>query len=203
MRNRHRRDVHISDAKALARRNRVSAAFGLARARERPDGIVEDVGEALRESGHRVGRPVHPDRNIAAVGEGADIVYPVDVIGVIVREQNGVHLADARGNELEAQLGRSVNEYGRAPIRLHDRANAGALISGIRRPADFARASDLRDAKAGSCPQEGEFQTVSTLSRLVVPGMSKGTPAVTMMRSPFDASSLRTTTFLVWCIIAS
>ena len=67
---------------------------------------------------------------------------------------------------------------------------SGAAIPWIRRPAHFARTPDLWDAKACSCSQESELQTVSTLSRLVVPGMSNGTPAVTMIRSPFDASSL-------------
>ena len=179
------------------------AAFWLARPGQRADGVVEDVREALRQSRHRVGWPVHLDRNIAPVGKRADVVNSVDVVRVIVREQNGVDTPDTRGDELQAQLGRGVDEDVCASIRHNQRADAGSFVPRVRRPAHFARASDLRDAKASSRSQEGELQTVSTLSKLVVPGRSKGTPAVTMMRSPFDASSLRTTTPLVWCIMAS
>ena len=45
---------------------------------------------------------------MTAVGESADVVDAVDVIRVIMREENGIDSAHAGGNELEAQLGRSV-----------------------------------------------------------------------------------------------
>src|ERR1700731_3182281 len=108
-----------------------------------------------------------------------------------------------RCDQLKTELRRGIDEDVRTSIRHDQCADAISLVPGIRRPAHFAVASDLRDAKAGSCPQEGKVQTISTLSKLVVPGRSKGTPAVTMMRSPFDASSLCTTTLLVCSIISS
>jgi hypothetical protein len=127
----------------------------------------------------------------------------MDVIRVIVREQNGIDAAYSRGDQLKPQLGRRIDEDACTSIRLDQRADASSLVPGVRRPAHFARASNLRDAKAGSCPQEGELQTISTLSKLVVPGRSNGTPAVTMILSPFAASSRRTTTPLVCSIISS
>src|SRR6266403_4837317 len=54
--NGHWRDIHVSDPKGLARKNRVGARFGFARAGQRLDGVVEDVRETLRQSRHRVGR---------------------------------------------------------------------------------------------------------------------------------------------------
>ena len=153
--------------------------------------------DAMARLAQRFGRPVHLHRNFAPVRERPDIVNSVDMIRVIVREQNRIDTADARGDQLETQLRRSVDQNVRASIRHHQRADAGSLVPRVRRSAHLARASDLWNAKAGSRSQEDELQTVSTLSRLVVPGMSNGTPAVTMIRSPADASSLCTTTLFV------
>jgi len=122
---------------------------------------------------------------------------------VIVREQDGINAVDAGCYQLEAQLRRRIDENPRSAVSFDKRANTCPFVSGIRRSADLARTSNLGDAKAGSRPQEGELQTVSTLSKLVVPGISNGTPAVTMMRSPFEASSLSMTTDLVRSIISS
>ena len=203
VRNGDRHHLDIANWKTLAGPDVVRAAFGLARSWKRLGGRVEDVGEPLRESLHRVRRTIHVDRRVAPVREGADVVNAIDVVGVVVREQNGVDSADARGNELQAQLRRGVDEDVRSTVSLDQRSYSGAFVPCVRRSAHIALASDLRDAETGSCPQEGELQTVSTLSRLVVPGMSKGTPAVTMMRSPLDANSLSATTLLVRCIISS
>lgn len=199
----HRQYVDISNPETLACRHFMRANLRLAGARKWLDGFVEDVSEAPGQSLHCVWRAVHLDRYVALVREGADIVDAVDVIRVIVSEQNGVDSAHIRRDELETQLGRSIDEDARSAIGLYERTNTRSLVPGISRPAHLTRASDLRDAKAGSCSQESEFQTVSTLRRLVVPGMSNGTPAVTMIRSPFDASSLSATTLLVRPIISS
>ena len=125
------------------------------------------------------------------------------VISVVVGEQNRLYLTHASVDQLKSQLRRGVDEDADAAIGLNKGADATALVTRIARPAHLARAPNLGDAKTGSRPQEGEFQTVSTLRRLVVPGMSNGTPAVTMMRSPLVASSRRTTTVLVRSIISS
>jgi hypothetical protein len=113
----------------------------------------------------------------------------VNVIGMVVREQNGIHAAYIRCYQLKPQLRRSVDENVRASIRLDERADARPLVPRIRRPAHLAATSNLWNAETCARPQKREFQTVSTLSKLVVPGMSNGTPAVTMIRSPLLASS--------------
>src|ERR1700730_15887712 len=65
--NGHWRDIHVADAKALTRKNRVRATFGFARPGKCVDGVVEDVREALRQSRHRIGWSVHLDRPFAPV----------------------------------------------------------------------------------------------------------------------------------------
>jgi hypothetical protein len=179
------------------------SAFRFARAGQSFDGVVENVRESFCQPLHRLGRSVHVYRRICVVRKRPDVIDAVDVVGMVVREENGRYFAHASGDKLKAQLGRCIDEDVRPIIRLDECAYSGPLISRIGRPAHVASTANLGDTKTGSRPQKGEFQTVSTLSKLVVPGMSKGTPAVTMMRSPFDASSLATTTDLARAIIWS
>ena len=119
------------------------------------------------------------------------------------RDMNRILVAYVSGTELAAQLWWRIDQDAGSAIGLDERTDARPLVSRIRRPAHFALTSNLWNAETCSRPQKGEFQTVSTLSRLVVPGMSNGTPAVTMMRSPFEASSLWTTTLFACLIISS
>ena len=175
----------------------------LARARKRLDRVVEDVSEALGESCHGVGRSVHLDGDVTLVRQRANVVDAVHVVGVIVGEKNRVDLTDAGVDQLKSQLRRRVDEYSHASVRLDQRADSGPLVTRISGSANLAGTADLGDAKAGPSPQKGEFQTVSTFRRLVVPGMSNGTPAVTMMRSPLLASSRSATTSFVRSIISS
>jgi len=136
-------------------------------------------------------------------GEGANVVDPVDVIGVVVREENRVDPDDASGDELQPQLGRRVDQNAGSSIRLDERADPGSLVPRIGRAAYRTAAADLRNAEAGPRSEEREPQMVSTLSRLVVPCWSNGTPAVTMIRSPLEASSRATTAPLARLIISS
>ena len=122
---------------------------------------------------------------------------------MIVREKNCIDLADAGVYQLQSQLWWCIDKDSDAAIGLDQSADASSLVARISRPADLAIAPDLGDAKAGPRPEERQLQTVSTFRRLVVPGMSNGTPAVTMMRSPLLASSRLTTTSLVCSIISS
>jgi hypothetical protein len=185
--------IVASDAECFARFNRVSLTLRLAGSRKRFDRIIEDVLEAFSESPHGLRRSVHVDRRLGAIRQCAGVIDAMNMIGMIVSEQDRANVTDTRRDELKAQFGWGVDEDVCSVVRLHKCAYSGPFISRIGRPAHLASTANLGDTKAGSRPQKGEFQTVSTLSKLVVPGMSNGTPAVTMMRSPFDASSLLTT----------
>ncbi len=203
VRNFNRQYVDIANGYFFARPQGMSAAFGLARAGERPDRFVEYVRKPLRQSRHRIWRAVHVDRAVARDRQAADVIDPVNVVGVIMREENRVHVIHSRRDELEPQLRGGIDEDAGPPIRLDQRADAGPLVTRISRAAYRAAASDLRYAGARSRPQERQLQIVSTLSRLVVPGVSNGTPAVTMMRSPLEASSCATTASFARVIISS
>lgn len=126
------RYIHISNAKCLAGRNRVSASFRLARPGKRANRVVEDVREAVHESGDRIGGPVHVDRNVALVRQRANIINTMDVVRVIVGEENRVHSTGARGDELKSKFGRSIDEDVRTTTRLDQGANASALVAGVR-----------------------------------------------------------------------
>jgi hypothetical protein len=108
------------------------AALRLARAGQRADRVVEDVRESVHEAGNRVGGPIHVDRNIALVRKRANVVNSVNVVRVIVREENGVHSARARRDELKSKLGGSIDEDVRAPIRLDQCSDASPLVAGVR-----------------------------------------------------------------------
>ena len=101
---------------------------------------------------------------------------------------------DRRGSDqLQAQFRRGVDEE-RDTVDVHQRAGAGAAVARIGRAADGAVAPDLRYPERGARAEKGQPHaryTASTLRRLVVPGVSNGTPAVTTMRSPSDASPAR------------
>jgi hypothetical protein len=56
----------------------------------------------------------------------------MDVVRVIVREENGVHSASARRDELKSQLGRSIDEDVRTPIGLDQSSDASPLVAGVR-----------------------------------------------------------------------
>ncbi|MEA2761239.1 MAG: hypothetical protein QOD47_523 [Gemmatimonadaceae bacterium] len=203
VRHRDRNHIHIANANRLAGDKRMSTTLGLAGPWQGLDGVVEDVREPSCQPLHGHGRAIHVNRLIVPIRERTNIVDAMHMIRVIVREENRVDTAHPRGYQLEPELGRRVDKDVRPPVGFYQRANAGSLVPGISRPAYLARTPNLGNAKAGSRPQKGELQTVSTLSRLVVPGMSKGTPAVTMIRSPFDASSRCVTTSFVRSIISS
>src|SRR5206468_8337808 len=84
----YRHDLHVSDTKTLSGRDCTCAAFGFARPRKWADRIVEDVCEALCKPRHGVGRSIHVDRNIVLIGKRANVVYTLNMIRVIVREEN-------------------------------------------------------------------------------------------------------------------
>src|SRR5207248_1225798 len=72
-----------------------------------------------------------------------------------VCEQHGIDTIDAGGDQLQTQLGRRVDEYSRTAVRLHQRADTGALVARIRRATHGASAAKHRDAEAGTGTEEG------------------------------------------------
>jgi hypothetical protein len=56
--------------------------------------------------------------------EGSEIVDPVHVVGVEVRDPNRVDAIDSRGEQLESELGRRIDEDPASPIGLEERTMA-------------------------------------------------------------------------------
>jgi hypothetical protein len=154
-----------------------------------PHRVVEDVVEGAPQPVERLGGAVDRQGVAAAHREDPQVVDAVDVVGVLVGVEHRVHLPDAGREELEPQLGRSIEQDG-AAVGLEEGAGAGAPVPRIVGAADRAVAPDLGHTERGAGAEKGEphRQTASILSRLVVPGMSNGTPAVTTSRSPGRAS---------------
>src|SRR5687767_8955562 len=112
------------------------------------------------------------------------------MIGMIVREEYGVDTIDVRGDELDAELRRRIDQYFRSIVRLDQRPHSGPPIARIGRATHLAVTSELRHPEAGAGAEEGQLHTTSTFIMLVLPGWSKGTPAVTTTRS-LDLASPR------------
>jgi hypothetical protein len=132
VRNRDRHHLDIPNGEALAGAHVMRPALRLARARQRLDRRVEDVGESFGQSLHRVGRTIHVDRRVTTIRKRADIIDAVDMIGVIVREQNCVDSTNIGGDELKTQLGRRVDEDVRSTVCPDQRAHAGTLVPRVR-----------------------------------------------------------------------
>ena len=197
------KNIDVANTYSPTGLQRVRTTFGLTGSWQRSNRFIEDVGEPLRQTLHGIGRAVHVDRLLSANGKCAYVVNALDVVCVVVGKKHGVDTAHFRRQQLQSKLRWGVDQDLRSTVCLDEGADTSAFVPGIRRAADTARATDLGNSKARTCPQERQLQRVSTLSRLVVPVMSKGTPAVTMILSPPDASSRLTTASFARCIISS
>ena len=177
---------------ALRRQSRIGRpqlARGRRVARNRTHAVVEDVRKTLLERAHRFRRPVHPQCGPAPHRERTHVVDSVDVIRVLVREQDRIDMVDVIRDQLQAKLGWRVDADALSRIRLHQRTAARALVPRIVAPAHLAATTDLGNAETRPRSEKGQPHTTSTRIRLVVPGMSHGTPAVSSTRSPGFSSA--------------
>jgi len=71
---------------------------------------MEDVFEALQQA--IVRRLVHIGRDADALvqEEGAQVVYAVRLVGMVVREQRRVHAPDAGGRRLKTEIRGGVDD---------------------------------------------------------------------------------------------
>src|SRR5689334_15371429 len=151
--NRDWQDLDVADEEWDIGFDDVRPPLGLGRTRDRP-AVIEDIGELAAKTLERLGRAVHRERRVPADSECAEVVGAVGVIGVIVREEHGIDAVEPRGDELEAQLGRRVDEYSHTRARLDKGTDTGALVAGIRGPAHLAPASQHGDAEARASSEE-------------------------------------------------
>jgi hypothetical protein len=86
---------------------------------------------------------LRPQRRALLHREDPQIIDPVDVVRVFMGIEHRIHVGAPRGDQLEPQLGRGVDEQGDA-INIHQRPGAGAAVARIGRETDRAGAADLR-----------------------------------------------------------
>jgi len=120
-----------------------------------PDCIVENVGETGAHPLQRLGRAVTRDGTPLPHREDAEIVDAVDVIGVLMSVEDGVHPAQAGTEHLQPEFRRGIDQDDVA-TGLEQRTGAAAPIAGILRPADRAVAANLGDSEGGSGPEESQ-----------------------------------------------
>ncbi len=113
------------------------------------EGVVEDAADALLGLGLAVDRHRAADRP----GEHPRVVEAEQVVGVVVRERDRVDVPDPLAEQLDAHLGRGVDQQVAAGQADQD-AGAGPLVPRVVRGADRALAAEHRDARRGAGPQE-------------------------------------------------
>ncbi len=168
----------------------------------RRTGVAEDIAETLAQHRAPVRVRVGGQRTRAAHVQRAQIVDAVGVVRVAMRVPHRVHPRQPGAQKLEAQLGRGVDEHD-ASVALQRRSVARASVARILRRAAGTIAAHDRNAERRTGAEEGQPQTTSTRSMLVVPGTLKGMPAVTITRSPGPAISWSTRASRATAIMAS
>ena len=108
-------------------------------------GRREDVAEDAAHAAHRRAAGVHGDGGALQRVEAAEVVEAQHVVGVAVREHDGVDAGDAARQRLLAEVGRDVDLQAE-PFAAHVDAAAQARVPRVGRRADRARAADDRHA---------------------------------------------------------
>jgi hypothetical protein len=127
------------------------------RAPRRRRAVVEDVAELVLDGAHRRRRAVHRQLPASPLAHGAQVVDAVGVVGVVVRVQHGVQPVDPVRDELDAQLGRRVDQEPRAGVGLDHRADARAPVARVGGAAHPAVAADDGNAERRAGAEEGEL----------------------------------------------
>jgi hypothetical protein len=163
-------DVHPAELHRLTVLEWPRLSFRLRCPGKGANGVVENVRKPSRETIERFASPVDGKRSTAAHGDGAQIVDPVRVVGVIVGVKHRIDPVHVGRDELHAQLRRRIDEEPRPIVRLDERAYARAPVARIGRAAHLAVTPELRHPKAGAGAEKGELHTTSTFIRFVLPG---------------------------------
>jgi len=104
---------------------------------------VEDIVELSAQDLGGCGVGEGWEWSIASYGEGAEIIDPMDMIGVAVGEPDGIDPRYTRSDELESELGGCVDEEAVLPvITLEECAVPRPPISGIGRGTGRTIAAD-------------------------------------------------------------
>src|SRR5688572_33499579 len=109
---RERENVDPRDAHNPAGRGLVHDETGLRGSFERPYGIIENVVEGCPQPLERFRRSIDRQRLPATDRENAEVVDPVDMVGVLVSIDHGIDSGEPAGNQPKAKLRWSFDQYG-------------------------------------------------------------------------------------------
>jgi hypothetical protein len=117
---------------------------------------VEDVREGAADRTKGFCGAVHWQSGALADVEGANVVEPLDVIGVAVGEKNGGEVIEARGESLGAEIRGGVNDD---VLAVAGEKNRGpqALVVGVGGLADGTVAADRGDSHGSAGTENGEM----------------------------------------------
>ena len=116
---------------------------------------VEDVAIPFAKECQRCRRAVQRQRLGAADRENPQVVDAVDVIGMFVGVEHRIEPGDPGGEELQAELGRRIDEQRRV-ARLEEGRAPGPAVARVARPADRAIAADHGHPERGSGAEQRE-----------------------------------------------
>ena len=135
------------------------------------DFAIEGVAENAAEVGHRGRTGINRQRAPELIAEAAAIIEAHDVIGVRVRENDGVDHADFFAEHLEAEFRRGIDdEFGGAGLDVDGRAQT--MIFWVGEEAFGIIPADDRDAggSAGAEKNEREAAGGAVVGLSFVPG---------------------------------
>lgn len=88
----------------------------------------------------------------------AEVIRPVDVVGVEVGEPHGLDEAHSLPHQLEPQLRGKVYQEA-APVQMEEGPVTSPPVSGVMGGARGAPAADNGDPEGGAGPEESELHT--------------------------------------------
>jgi hypothetical protein len=129
---------------------------------------VPDVAEGAADRFRRRSTGEGVDRLTLAEVERADVIQPHEVIGVGVRVEDEVEPRDRMAQELDAEVGRRIDEQMLA-VRLDGHRLPQPLVSRIGGGANAAVTAHYRDAGRGTGTEERHAHRGTILSLRVAP----------------------------------
>lgn len=129
---------------------------------------VEDVAETVPDICNGFSRAVNGNLTALPEIKRAYVVEAHDMVGMRMREQNGIHSFDPGAQGLLAQIGRGVNKDAVAPV-FHQNGRPQPVIARVSGGANRAMAADGRHSDAGARAEHGNADRLSGHLRTGLP----------------------------------
>ena len=133
------------------------------------DGFVEDVRKPPQKLVMGPFRTVDGHVLLGPETKDPQVVGAMNMVGVKMREPNGIDVVHPGPYQLKAELGWCIHQE--VPFRKGKKGPvAGPPVPWIVRGAAGAIAPDHRNAEGSACPEKGEFHAASRILRSRVLG---------------------------------